>query len=67
VIEVATSVYALTGLPWHDILWELAAAIAYQLQILYWTRQGHVYLRDQSARIRRRLAREDAAESVGRT
>jgi hypothetical protein len=62
VIEIATTVFALTGLPWHHILWELPVAIAYQLQLLYWIRQGHIYYRDQTARIRRALAREDAAK-----
>lgn len=61
-IEIATCVHALTGLPWNHILWELPVAIAYQLQILYWSRQGNVYLQDRTARIRRQLAREDAQQ-----
>jgi hypothetical protein len=59
-VETASIVHQMTGLNWHDALWELPAAIAYQLQILYWMRQGHTYLKDQVARIRRQLMREDA-------
>jgi hypothetical protein len=59
---VATTVHSLTGLPWHYVLWELPVAIAYQLHILYWQREGNVYLKDQTARIRRRLIKEDAGQ-----
>jgi hypothetical protein len=59
-IQIATAVHQMTGLPWRYILWELPAAIAYQIHILYWQRQGAVYYKDQTARIRRRLMREEA-------
>lgn len=57
-IQVATVVVSMTGLPWEHVLWELPVAIAYQIQILYWMRQGHAHYVDRSKKIRRQLERE---------
>jgi hypothetical protein len=58
VIEVATVVVSMTGLSWEYVLWELPVAIAYQIQILYWTRQGHAHYTDNSKKIRKLLEKE---------
>jgi hypothetical protein len=58
VIQVATIVVSMTGLAWEHVLWQLPAAIAYQIQILYWQRQGRNFYVDRSAKIRRQLLGE---------
>ncbi len=50
-INVATCVYAVSGIAWNDILWNIPAAHAYQLQLVYAMRQGHVLKRDNRAEI----------------
>jgi hypothetical protein len=58
VIQVATTVVSMTGLAWEHVLWQLPAAIAYQIQILYWQRKGRNFYIDRSAKIRRQLLQE---------
>ena len=57
-IQVATVVVSMTGLPWEHVLWELPVAIAYQIQILYWIRHGQAHYVDRSKKIRRQLEQE---------
>jgi len=46
VISIATSVVAMTGLSWHEVLWQLPVALSYQLHLLYLQRQGRTFLID---------------------
>ena len=50
-INVATCVYAVSGISFTDALWNIPAALAYQLQLLYCQRQGSVFKRDTKAEI----------------
>jgi hypothetical protein len=45
----------MTGLPWNDCLWNLPVAIAYQIELLYWQREGNVFKRDSKAEIMKEL------------
>ena len=50
-INVATCVYAVSGIAFADILWHIPAALAYQLQLVYAQRQGQVFKLDNKAEI----------------
>jgi hypothetical protein len=54
-ISVATCVYAVSGIGFNDALWNIPAALAYQLHLLYWQRQGTVFRRDNRAEILKEL------------
>jgi hypothetical protein len=48
----------LTGMTLHEVLWQLPAAIAYQLQLIYLQMQGHQFIagrRQSEERILERL------------
>jgi hypothetical protein len=45
----------MTGLPLHDVLWNLPVAIAYQIELLFWQREGTVFRRDSKAEILKEL------------
>jgi hypothetical protein len=57
VISVASTVVQLTGLPWDDVLWHLPAAIALQVNLLFWQREGNEFVEDDRAETHRRLMR----------
>jgi hypothetical protein len=54
-IAVATCVYAVSGIAFNDALWNIPAALAYQLHFLYWQRQGHGFGRDNRRQILKEL------------
>jgi hypothetical protein len=45
----------MTGLPWNEILWKVPVAICYQLELLYWQREGTVFVKDQRRLLREKL------------
>jgi hypothetical protein len=55
-MEIATAVVSMTGKDWDYVLWDMPAAVAIQLHLLYWQRQGWDVVKDNSDDIRRRLA-----------
>jgi hypothetical protein len=55
VISVATCVYAGSGIGFEDALWNIPAALVYQIQLLYWQRQGIGFRKDDRAAILKEL------------
>jgi hypothetical protein len=57
-IAIATTISPLTKLTLVEVLWQLPAAIAYQIYYLHWQRQGHEFRIDDRDDIRRALCRK---------
>jgi hypothetical protein len=55
VINVASCVYAVSGIAFDDALWNIPVALAYQLQLLFFQRQGAVFRRDNREQILKEL------------
>jgi hypothetical protein len=58
-ISLAVTVTQTTGVPFLDVLWELPAAVSYQVNLLHWQREGNVLLVDDREEIRRALSARD--------
>jgi hypothetical protein len=50
-LNVVSCVYAVSGIALEEALWHIPAALSYQLQLIYWQREGHVFKRDAKAEI----------------
>jgi hypothetical protein len=55
-LNVATRVYAVSGIALNDALWNIPAALSYQLQIIFLQRQGFVFKRDTRAELMEQLS-----------
>jgi hypothetical protein len=51
VIEVAACVYAVSGIVFDDCLWNIPAALSYQMQLIFYQRQGNIFKLDNRADI----------------
>jgi hypothetical protein len=58
-ISIATTVTQTIGVPFLAVLWELPAAISYQINLLHWQHEGNVFLVDDREEIRRALGARD--------
>jgi hypothetical protein len=54
-IAIATTVCPLARMPLVEVLWQLPAAIAYQIYYLHWQREGRELRTDDRDDIRRSL------------
>jgi hypothetical protein len=54
-ISIATTVSQMTRMSLLDVLWQLPAAVAYQVNLLHWQRDGNVFLVDDREEIRAAL------------
>jgi hypothetical protein len=54
-IAIATTISPLTKLTFPEVLWQLPAAIAYQIYYLHWQREGRELRTDDRDEIRRAL------------
>jgi hypothetical protein len=54
-IAIATTVSQLTKLTFIEVLWQLPAAVSYQVNLLHWQREGNDFLIDDRAEIRAAL------------
>ena len=57
-IALATTVSQMTRMSFLDVLWQLPAAVAYQINLLHWQREGTVLLVDDRAEIRAALCQK---------
>jgi hypothetical protein len=57
VILVASHVHAVSGIAFEDALWNIPAALAYQLDFIFWQdHRGAVFRRDARADILKELS-----------
>lgn len=64
-MSVATCARQLTGLKWKQVLWKLPFAVALQLDVLYWQREGRIYKTSNKKSILAELEKADAASKNG--
>jgi hypothetical protein len=57
-IAIATTVCPLAGMPLVEVLWQLPAAIVYQIYYVHWQREGREFRIDDRADIRGALCRK---------
>jgi hypothetical protein len=57
-IAIATTVTQMARVPFWDVLWQLPAAVSYQINLLHWQREGNVFLVDDREEIRAALCQK---------
>jgi hypothetical protein len=58
-IAIATTVSQATRMSFAEVLWQLPAAVSYQVNLLHWQCEGNVFLVDDREEIRRALSGRD--------